>query len=162
MKKLMLAIVSTSVLACGCTLFGKKLVMAGEYDEEDEVPSRTSEEMSACFKAVGVSREGLNIADRNVLHMACGDDMHGSSAASQPRRSRRAGQYTLHSERGKRLLLEISSILTPLTNRQGAPSPQRCCKTGLLAGKPGRQGLVEISTPLSGRFCASREKAANH
>ena len=83
MRTLTLTIVFMSLMASGCMLFGKKLVVAGEYDDESDMPPhRTSEELSECFEAVGVGREGLNVADRNVLHMACGDDMYGSSAAS--------------------------------------------------------------------------------
>jgi hypothetical protein len=71
--------VACAVLAASCTLFGKKLVSA-DYEEELDVPSRSNEQVYECLKAVGVNRDGLNVADRNVLSIGCGDDMYGSSA----------------------------------------------------------------------------------
>jgi hypothetical protein len=81
MKTCMLTIAFTTLLASGCTLFGTKLVSA-DYEATGEPPGRSSEEMSQCFESAGVGREGLNVADKNVLYMACGDDMYGSSSAS--------------------------------------------------------------------------------
>jgi hypothetical protein len=68
-------------MLCSCTLFGKKLVLAGE-GEAGDVPVRASEDVGECLERVGVSREGLNVADRNVLSIACGRPMYGSSSAS--------------------------------------------------------------------------------
>lgn len=71
------------VMLASCSWFGKRIVPAGEVpDDLGEVPERPSEDVPVCLQEVGVNREGLNIADRNVLSIACGRDMYGSSAAS--------------------------------------------------------------------------------
>jgi hypothetical protein len=66
----------------GCSFFGASLVPADATIEAEGPPERSYEEIYQCQADKGMNRDGLNVADRNVIAIGCGDDMYGSNAAS--------------------------------------------------------------------------------
>ncbi len=77
---LAIATLAPYIASGGCTLFGSMLVPADATLEDDGPPLKTHEQITQCEQAKGMNRDGLNIADRNVIALACGDGMYGSSA----------------------------------------------------------------------------------